>query len=229
MVVMDASASELQPTTSDSDKPATTRAPTKSMVKRNTTARQTKRKRTVASEPDSVSLPETAPATLPSHTGDSGRELDSSPAAESSTPSVKRNAPRLSRQGTRSSARLRGQGSRVTHEPTPIEPEIKQTKRKREPLDEEKVVEHPKKRAKRSDDQTNDLVQANSTTVSDGPSVDLVLSKNVTADRLEQPVDVLTEESVVAGSSKDKPAKSSGFLPRLEDLRAVFGLGGSGS
>lgn len=226
-VLVDAPASEPQATTSDSEKPAATRPRTKPTVKRNST-RQTKRKFTVTSEPEPVPLPTTAPATLPGHAGDNGRELDSSP-AEASTLAVKRNAPRLSRQGTRSSARLKGRNSAVIHEPTLIEPVVRQTKRKRESLDEDKAVELPKKRARHSDDQTDALVQADGATASDSPPVGLVLSENVTVDHLEQPADVLAEGSAIANPSNDEPAKSRGFLPRLEDLRVVFGLGGSGS
>lgn len=226
--VVNVSPSEPQPTTSE--KPTATRPRTKSTIKRDET-RQTKRKRTVESEPEpkSVSLPETSPATLPNHAGGNGRELDSSPTTEASTSALKKIAPRLSRQGTRSSARLRGQGSKIVREPTPIEPGVRQTKRKRKSLDEDKTAELPKKRTKRSDDQTNALVQANCSTVSDSPPADLVLSENVIVDHPGEPTDVVAEGGVVAGPPKDELAKPRGFFPRLEDLRAVFGLGGSGS
>ena len=160
--------------------------------------------------------------------GGNGRELDSYPAAGTPSPVVKKNAPRLSRQGTRSSARLRGQGSTVIHEPTPIQPEIKQAKRKRGSLGEDNTVELPKKRAKRSDDQADVPAQENSATFSNTPPVDLVLSKNVVVDHLGQPADIVAEGSAVVDPPKDEPTKPRGFFPQLGDLRVAFGLGGSG-
>lgn len=129
----------------------------------------------------------------------------------------------MSRQGTRSSARLRGRNSTVIHEPTPIEPEIKQAKRKRGWLDEDNTVELPKKRAKRSDDQADALVQEN------GATADPVVSENVVIDHLGQPTDVVAGGDVVVDPPKGEPTKPRGFFPQLGDLRVVFGLGGSGS
>jgi hypothetical protein len=141
---------------------------------------------------------------------------------------VKRKAPRLSRRGTRSSARLRGQNPTDIHEPTPIEPETKQMKRKREPLDEDDADELSK-RARRSDNQTSVPARANSATTSDSPPVDLISSENVTVDHREQSVNVVVEGSTVASPSKDEPSKPRRFFPQLEDLQIIFGLGGSGS
>ena len=149
---------------------------------------------------------------------------------EAFTHTVKRSATRLSRQGTRSSARLKGRNSTVIHEPAPIEPEIGQKKRKPGYLYEDNTAELPVKRAKHSDDQANVLVQTNGTTdVSDRPPVDLVLSENVVVDYLGQPADVVAEGSAAAGAPQDELAESKGFFANLGGLRAAFGLGGSGS
>jgi len=159
----------------------------------------------------------------PNHMGDNGRELDSNPTTETSSPVIKRNAPRLSRQGTRSSARLRGQNSTVIHEPTPLEPEIKRAKRKRGSLGEDDTVGLPEKRVKRSDDQADVPVQENSATFNN------TLREGAIVDHLEQHVNIVAEGSAVADPPKDEPTKPKGFFPQLGDLRAVFGMGGSGS
>jgi len=161
--------------------------------------------------------------------GDDGSESDSGPAADPSTPVVKRKTPRLSRQGTRSSARLRGQDSPAIHGPTPIEPEIKQAKRKRESDDVDDPIELPEKRTKRADDQTDAPVQVCNTIANDGPPLDPVSNENVVGDHIEQPVNVVSEESAIASPSKDESSKPSGLSLQMENLRVVFGLGGSGS
>ena len=225
---MDLSVSESQPTASHSEKPAVTRPRTKSTVKRTNSTRQAKRKGVIPSEPESVLLHKATPDTR-NHTGGDGSASDYSQAVDPSTPVVKGKAPRLSRQGTRSSARLRGQTSMITHEPTPTEPKIKQAKRKRESDDEGNVIGPPMKRDKGADDQTDAPVQANGTTTSDTLPDDLVLNdSNVTISH-EQRADVVAEGNALGGPSKGEPPRPRGFFLRLEDLRVVFGLGGSGS
>ena len=138
---------------------------------------------------------------------------------------MKRKAPRLSRQGTRSSARLRGQNSTVVHGPTPIEPETKQAKRKRGSLEDDNAAELPKKRAKRSDDQTAAPMQEDSVTLSDSPPVDLGSNENADVDHLGQPVD--DEGSGVADPPEGEPAKPRGFF-LLGNMPILFAMGGSG-
>jgi len=131
--------------------------------------------------------------------------------------------------GTRSSARLRGQDSPAIHEPTQIEPEIKQTKRKWESGDEDDPIELPKKRAKRAEDQTDAPVQLCNIIASGGPPVDPVLNENVIGNHIEQPANIVAEESATVGPSKDESSKPRRFFLQVENLRAVFGLGVSGS
>jgi hypothetical protein len=228
--VVDASAGKPhQPTASHSEEPATARPRTKPTVKRTNTTRQTKRKRAPTPELETVPLPKVTPATRPNPAGDVGREPDSGQMAETPNPLVERKRLRLSRRGTRSSARIRGKNPTDIHEPTPIESGIKQVKRKRGSLDEDNAAELARKRAKLSDDQTNVPVRANSITPSDTPPVDPVSSENGTVDHLEQPPNVVVGGGTVVGLSRDEPSKPRGFLPQLKDLRILFGLGGSGS
>jgi len=228
--IVDAPASEPQPTTSHPEKPATTLPRTRSTIKRTNNTRQTKRKGAAASEPKPVPLHKTKPATLSNHPGGDGRDSDSGPAAVPPTPVVKKKIPRLPRQGTRSSARLRGRDPTVTHEPTPIEPKKKQTKRKRGPDGEGNPAELPKKRGKGTDDQTDTPPQVGTSTPSGDLAVDLAPSESVTADHHEQPADVVAEGDAVAGPSEYESYRLPRFF--LENQRGfgvVIKLGYPGS
>jgi hypothetical protein len=90
-------------------------------------------------------------------------DVDPAPVADSSTIARKGKAPRLYRQGSRSSARLRVGNPTAIHESMQIEPEVKQAKRERESDDEGTnggaTVELAKKRAKLADDQTDTPLQ----------------------------------------------------------------------
>ena len=111
----------------------------------------------------------------------------------------------------------------VVHGPTPIEPETKQAKRKRGSLEDDNAAELPKKRAKRSDDQTDAPVQEDSATLSDNPPVDLGLNENADVDHLGQPV----EGTGVADPPEGEPVKSRGFF-LLGNMPILFAMGGSG-
>ncbi|KAF9647645.1 hypothetical protein BDM02DRAFT_3116737 [Thelephora ganbajun] len=227
---VDATVNEPQPTTSQSGKHVTTRPRTRSTTKRTNNTPQTKQKSAVTSEPESVPFHQSPPVIPPIHAVSNERELDAGPAVDPSTPVAKRKAPRLSRQGTRSSVRLRRQNSTATHEPTPIEPEINQTKRKRESDDEGNTVGLPMKRAKRANEQTDDPAQVGSTAISSSQVTGLAPGdENVIVDHLEQSSNFVAEEGMVAGPSKDESSDSRSFFSRIEDLRIVFGLGDSGS
>lgn len=94
--------------------------------------------------------------------------MDTEPpqAADQSTPAVKDKVP--VKQGTRTSARLRGRNPTATREPARTEPEVKQTKRKRglgdEGTNKGTTAALPKKQVKVADDQTDTPTRDESTT-----------------------------------------------------------------
>ncbi|KAF9788285.1 hypothetical protein BJ322DRAFT_621438 [Thelephora terrestris] len=156
---VDASASEPQPTTSQSEKPTTTRPRARPAAKKTNSARQKKRRGVVPLKPETEPLRETTSAAPEDHAVGDEMDVDPAPVADSSTIARKGKAPRLYRQGSRSSARLMVGNPTAIHESMQIEPEVKQAKRERESDDEGTnggaPVELAKKRAKLADDQTD--------------------------------------------------------------------------
>ena len=220
---------EPQPTASKPEKPVATRPRTRSAIKKTNTTRQTKRKGAVTSEPKPVAPNQTTPITLSNHAEGDGSGSGSGPAVVPSTRAAKKKkVPRVPRQGTRFSARLRGQNPTATCEPTMIEPKTKnkQTKRKRESNDEDNATKLPKKSAKRANDQTDTPVQVGVATPSGDPPADPVPSDDVTADHPEQPPDVdVGEGSTVADPPEDEPAYRMRFFLDKENGRTVIKLG----
>ena len=189
---MDAPVNEPQPTASHPEKPAVTRPRKGATTKKTNTTRQTKRK---GAKPEPVPPHTTALATPPNHATGDGGESDSGPAADSSTPVVKK-APQPQKQGTRSSARIRGKNQKAIPEPAPapIKSKNKREKRKQEPDGKNNVAELPEKKP-RLDEEEETPVQADVTAPSDGQPVDLSSNENATADYLEQSADVQAEDS----------------------------------
>lgn len=171
---MNASVDGPQPATSQSEHPDDIQPPTRSTTKKTTGTRQTKRKGVKTLKPKPVPLEDTTAAASQSHTGDNETGVDPPPVADPSTRVVKKKAPRPLKQGTRFSARLRDKNPEVVNEPTPTEPETKQTKRKRRLGDggahEDATTDLPKKQTKVvADNQTDTPAQAGSTTATEPP------------------------------------------------------------
>lgn len=137
-------------------------------------------------------------------------DVDPAPVVDSCTPAANKKAPRLYRQGTRSSARLKVENPTATYEPTQLEPEVKQTKRERELDDEvtnEDTTELPKKRAKLADDQVDTPLQTETTTTSDIPPVEL--SEDATDGDLKQSAGFTAEGSMAPGPPENEGMATS--------------------
>ena len=119
--------------------------------------------------------------------------VDPPPVADSSTPVVKK-ARQPPKQGTRASARLRGQKPTTTHEPTQTEPEIQQTKPSVEDASEDATAEVPKKQIKVAEDQTDTPTQAGDATTSGAPPRGLAASVEDITDHPEQPAKGPTDD-----------------------------------
>lgn len=134
--------------------------------------------------------------------------VDPPPVADSSTPVVKKKAQQPPKQGTRASARLRGQNPTTTHEPTPTGLGVKQTKRKGGPsvkdTNEDAIAEVPKKQIEVADDQTDTPTRAENATTGDAPPADLAASEDVTVDHPEEPAKGHTDDEAEASTAEDE-------------------------
>lgn len=200
---IDETADEPQPTTSRPKKRAATRPPAKSTAKNTKNARQTKRKGAAVSKPEPASPHEATPAPAQDRADD--KEQPNRVLA------VRKKTAQSTRQGTRSSARLRGKNVTAAHDEPVAKAEVKRTKRAREADTDKKTTELPEKRAKRADDRTDAPAQAEATT-SDNPSADPVPSEDDTVDDPEQPDDTQSEESEEA--DEDQLVTKSRFYLR---------------
>ena len=243
---MDAPVNEPQPTASQPEKPAATR----SRKKKANGTRQTKRKGAAAAKLEPVPPNETALATPSNHVGGDGGESGSGLAACPPTPAPKKKAPRPPKQGTRASARLRGNNPTAAPEPTPveptpieptpieptpIEPKDKGGKRKRGlgDKDKDKTVEPPEKRPKSPANQAETPAEAGVTIPDDGKSDDPVSNKSATVDHLEQPTDDAASEESEGEAPYESPftpeererMRNRRFFIRVENGVALLGLG----
>ena len=204
---VDAPVLEPQPIASEPEKPAATRS-----RKKASRPRQTKQKVATTAKPESP-YHEATLTTPPNHVGGDGGESGSTPAACPPTPARKR-SPRPPKEGTRASARLKGQNpvaapEPIPAEPTPIEPKDKGGKRKRGPGD-----------------------KAGVTIPNDGKLDDPVSNKSATADHLEQPADATSEDNegevpYVSPFTPEERAqmRNRRFFIRVENGVALLGLG----
>jgi len=133
------------------------------------------------------------------------------------------------RQGTRASARIRGQGPKATPEPTPIETKNKRGKRGRQSGGKNKAVEPPEKRPKRLEDETADTpMEVDVPAPDDDEPVDPVPNNNTTPDHLEQPAEVEAEErgsySIYTPEEREY-LRNRRFFLREENGMFLIGLG----
>lgn len=207
------------PKASRSRKPPATRPRPEPTTKKANNTRQKKGKAVVPSEPEpepKPKPPQTAATTVPRNRARRDKVgVDRAPAADPSTSNTREKVLPPPRQGTRFSARLRGQGLGTVREPTLAVPETRRKKRGRklddEPADEQTNTELPNKRIKSAgtqldppaqpegatavDNQINVPLQAEDTASTvDNPQVDLSPGKTVAANDLEQPAEVADEE-----------------------------------
>lgn len=210
----DATGAEPSQTPLESDKPTATRVRNtraKPTAKKTKTARQKKQKGAAPSGPETEPLHETTPVPPQNPTQDVGPP----PITKPSTRTAKK-APPPPKQGTRASARLRGQNAKTTQEPAPIEPKTQKTKRKLEPVAETKnettAVKPRNKRAKATEDQADTQVQPaqpEGTTNDDPPvrpaatPVEPATTENTTVDDPEDPANVSDEADTSTHDCED--------------------------